>query len=66
MPFAEQKNGNTIQGAAHGMMSSPHTAPVLSCCWSTAGDKIFTASADKTGEYVRCTCTRALFPDVDT
>ena len=31
-------------------MKAPHTGPVLSCCWSAMGDKIFTGSADKTGK----------------
>jgi WD40 repeat protein len=49
-PCFVQKNGNSLQGAPHSQMKAPHTGPVLSCCWSAMGDKIFTGSADKTGK----------------
>ena len=31
-------------------MSNPHTGPVMGCCWSPDGGKLFTGSADKTGK----------------
>jgi WD40 repeat protein len=48
--FAGQKNGMAMQGTPHGVMSNPHTGPVMGCCWSPDGGKLFTGSADKTGK----------------
>lgn len=40
-----QPNGQTIAKAMQ-----KHDAPILSCCWSTDGSKVFTASCDKTAK----------------
>ena len=45
-----QVNGNLSIKMAQNAPQSGHTGPALTCCWNTQGDKIFTGSADKTGE----------------
>ncbi|CAF1116902.1 unnamed protein product [Rotaria sordida] len=40
-----QSNGQTIAKAMQ-----KHDAPILSCCWSDDGTKVFTASCDKTAK----------------
>ena len=40
-----QSNGQSVQKASH-----KHDGPVLSCCWSDDGSKVFTASCDKTAK----------------
>ena len=40
-----QSNGQSIAKAMQ-----KHDAPILSCCWSDDGSKVFTASCDKTAK----------------
>jgi mRNA export factor len=40
-----QSNGQSVAKAMQ-----KHAAPILSCCWSDDGSKVFTASCDKTAK----------------
>ena len=40
-----QTNGQSIAKAIQ-----KHDAPILNCCWSEDGTKVFTASCDKTAK----------------
>lgn len=61
-----QCNGKNVQAQPKMQMSNPHTGPVLGCSWAGGGNKIYTVSADKTGEPMIFTCCLMYVASADT